>query len=162
MKTSNKNTSTVENFKATLKACALAKGLTESAQSAISTTYINDHNAFANYINSLERCSKGNIIDHGQKAEVKAVQDILGKPACQRLAFEITDKKEKPTHKLKFKTANDTLLKKGLCSIQQKENKHYIWVLEEIEVKADITFEEWKLNQEAKALELFGEVITIK
>jgi ABC-type transport system involved in cytochrome c biogenesis ATPase subunit len=151
MKTSNKNTSTVENFKALLKACQTATNLESLAQQEVAKTYISDHNAFANYINSLER-----IGDF--KAKVKAFQYILGKQATQRLAFEIKDEKQKPTHKLKFKTANKTLLAQGLCSIQQLEAKAYIWILQELKPTIEKSFEE-ELEALMKKHEVQGEFI---
>lgn len=145
------NNSTSENFKSLLKACQTVTDLEALAQLRVAETYINDHNAFANYINSLER-----IGDFQSK--IKAFQDVLGKKATQRLAFEIKDEKQKPTHKLKFKTANKTLFNKGLCSIQQLESKAYIWILQELKPEVEKTFDE-ELEALMKKHDVVGEFI---
>ena len=95
MKTTTKNTSTVENFNDILESCKLVKGLSEMAIVKVSDIYKNDLNAFANYINGLERDDKGNLLDTRKKAEIKAFQDILGKQSTQRLAQD-TSEDEKP------------------------------------------------------------------
>ena len=157
MKTTTKNNSTVENFKDALETCKLVKGLTEMAIVKVSNIYKNDLNAFANYINGLERDDKGNLLDTRKKAEIKAFQDVLAKQSTQRLAQD-TSEDEKPEFKISFKMANKGLLNKGLCKIQQVDRKDYIWVVEEVKEPETKTFEE-ELEKLMKKHNVEGEFI---
>ena len=128
-------------FNTTLEACAVLKEMGDMAQIRVSDTFISDANAFANYINSLPRDSKNNLLDPKLKKGIKGFQDVLGKQATQKLALKCGED-EQPEFKITFKMANNGVLKKKLCSIQDVEQKRFIWITEAIEPKADATFEE--------------------
>ena len=144
----------MENYKK-MHQSAIVKGeLAEQLNQQIAETYINEHNQYVNWLNAQLR-------DDSFKAEVKAMQDNINLASTQKLMLGLKAK-DTLEQRIRLKTANKTLLNAELVSFQQVETKAYVWIIEDIEPKAEVTYEELKAKFEAKALADFGKVVKIK
>jgi hypothetical protein len=70
---------------------------------------------------------------------IKLIQNNLGAKGTQRKMLGL-EPKDELTHKIRFMTANKTLLDDGLCTPAQKENKQFLWVVTEVSDSDKPTF----------------------